>query len=154
MLQKLIGKIWRTIPRGARGTIVRLTQPSFVVSAGVTIFDDQDRVLLLNHVLRLGSGWDFPGGFLHHGEQPEDAVRREVLEETGVTITDLKLIRARTINRHIEFWFCARGNGEPQVLTNEIIEARWFRENELPPRSDRKFDKYIAQAKQIRKNKS
>lgn len=30
--------------------------------------------------------WDIPGGRMHHGEKPEDAVVREVMEELGVPI--------------------------------------------------------------------
>lgn len=34
-----------------------------------------------------GPGMGFPGGLVHPWEQPESAVRREVLEETGLTLT-------------------------------------------------------------------
>jgi ADP-ribose pyrophosphatase YjhB (NUDIX family) len=48
------------------------------------IVDENSRVLLIRHGYR--PGWHFPGGGVEHGEEIEDALAREVLEETGTTI--------------------------------------------------------------------
>lgn len=40
-------------------------------------------------------GWDFPGGAVDFGEQPDKAVIRETKEETGLTILDPKIITAQ-----------------------------------------------------------
>jgi len=49
------------------------------------IIDEASRVLLIRHSYR--PGWHFPGGGVEHGEEIEDALTREVLEETGTIIT-------------------------------------------------------------------
>jgi len=47
---------------------------------------DEDRLLLAQLTAREGSRWTLPGGGMDHGEAPEDAACREVLEETGYTV--------------------------------------------------------------------
>lgn len=96
------------------------------------IFNDERQVLLLNHVLRPRSGWGMPGGFLEHGEQPSDGIRRELREETGIELTDLHNIRVRTIGSHIEFIFMAKASGDPKFISREIIEWKWFHPDDLP----------------------
>lgn len=69
-----------------------------VASYGV-ITDDDDRVLLARWIEGRRAAWTLPGGGLEPGEDPEVAVRREVLEETGyrVAIDALLGIHSRVI---------------------------------------------------------
>lgn len=56
---------------------------SFRLAAYAVCIED-GRVLLARHVSREGgSNWTLPGGRVEHGEDPFDAVIREVAEETG-----------------------------------------------------------------------
>jgi 8-oxo-dGTP diphosphatase len=60
---------------------------------GVGVFVVRDGKVLLG--LRRGSHgsgtWGTPGGHLEHGESIEECARREVLEETGLEVADLRL---------------------------------------------------------------
>jgi ADP-ribose pyrophosphatase YjhB (NUDIX family) len=132
MLKNLVGKIWQKLPRSVRSKIIRGTQQKFTASVGAVILDEKDKVLLLDHVLRPSSGWGIPGGFMNPHEQPESAIKREIFEETGLELTDIKMIWVRTINRHIEILFRAKAKGTASVKSREIHEVGWFAMDEMP----------------------
>jgi 8-oxo-dGTP pyrophosphatase MutT (NUDIX family) len=70
---------------GACG-IVQTPEPrAETVAAGVLLFDDDDRVLLVDPTYK--PGWEFPGGIVEHGESPARAGHREVAEELGIELT-------------------------------------------------------------------
>lgn len=54
------------------------------LAAGVLLFDDQDRVLLVDPTYK--AGWEFPGGVVERGEAPARAGVREVAEELGIEL--------------------------------------------------------------------
>lgn len=56
------------------------------VAAYGVVTDDEGRVLLARWTEGRRMAWTMPGGGLEAGEDPEDAVRREVREETGYTV--------------------------------------------------------------------
>jgi mutator protein MutT len=114
---------------------MRATHARFTVTAGAIILNDSGQVLLLKHRFRAGSGWGLPGGFLEAGEQPLDALRRELREEIGMEIKDVEVFAARSFSkpRQVEVLFLCRPNGSPQPRDVEIERAEWFSLNSLPP---------------------
>ena len=132
MLRKQIGFAWKILPPWLRLKIIRVTQQRFTVSAAAVITNDEGKILLLNHLLRPYSGWGLPGGFLTTGEQPEEAIRREILEETGLELENVKMFRVHAIGQHIEILFRATATGEAKVLSHEILDLGWFGIDELP----------------------
>ena len=83
----------RIVEAVSRGTvpvcdIVQTPQPtSETVAAGVLLFDERDRVLLVDPTYK--AGWEFPGGVVESGEAPARAGIREVAEETGIQLVDV-----------------------------------------------------------------
>ncbi|MFJ9852569.1 NUDIX domain-containing protein [Streptomyces sp. NPDC101150] len=65
--------------------IVQTPEPTAeTLAAGVLLFDDQDRVLLVDPTYK--PGWEFPGGIVEPGEAPAHAGVREVAEELGIQL--------------------------------------------------------------------
>lgn len=132
MIANWTGIVWKKLPQFVRWKIIRVTQPKFTVSAAAVITNDQGEVLLLNHVIRPKSGWGLPGGFIEHGEQPDEGIRREIREETGIEMNSLRMFRVRTLGTHVEMLFTAKADGTPEVKSREIKELGWFGLPALP----------------------
>ena len=144
MLENLTGKLWRLLPARFRRWSMRATHARFTVTAGAIVFNDSGQVLLLKHRFRAGSGWGLPGGFLEAGEQPLEALRRELREEIGMEIKDVEVFAARSFRKpqQVEVLFRCRANGSPQPRNMEVELAEWFSLNSLPeglPKDQRHF---------------
>lgn len=83
-LRRLAMHAYRVLPAGPSHLLRRAFVPSYTVGA-VAVIEWEGRVLALLQTHR--TGLSLPGGHLDRGEQPRDAVVREVLEETGLRIT-------------------------------------------------------------------
>jgi 8-oxo-dGTP diphosphatase len=130
-----LAALWRGLPRRLRRWSVRLVEPTFTVTAGAVVEDDEGRILLLQHTFRPGSGWGIPGGFLTSGEQPEAAIARELEEEVGVEVERADLAFVRTIRgvNQVEVIFRCRVRGTPRPQSVEIRDLGWFAPDDLPP---------------------
>lgn len=74
--------------------------------------------------------WTLPGGKLDFGENFEEAVAREVAEETGIKIDENKLESVSLTNNIVTDahfvtlgWLCHKFSGEPQILEPDEITA-------------------------------
>ena len=134
MLRSFAEIVWRIAPAFLRRWSVRATNTRFTVTAAGIISDSDGRVLLLKHRFRAGSGWGIPGGFLQANEQPDEGLRRELREETGLELGNLRLYKARTFKRarQLEIIFSCSTNGAVKPHSNEIEKAGWFRIDSLP----------------------
>ncbi|MGC8797437.1 MAG: NUDIX domain-containing protein [candidate division WOR-3 bacterium] len=94
---------------------MRYRQPRLAVDCIVLI----DRRVVLIRRKNPPFGWALPGGFVNYGETVEQAVQREVKEETGLDLSDLRQFRVysdpkRDPRGHcVSVVFVARGSGQP-----------------------------------------
>jgi 8-oxo-dGTP diphosphatase len=115
------------------------TRPFLAVSAAIV---RDGRVLVVRRARAPANGlFSLPGGVVEAGETLTEAVKREVMEETAITIEPVALAGFREtitrdahdkVERHFVILpFAARWiAGEPR-LNEELSEARWVRPAEL-----------------------
>ena len=71
---------------------VALFAPRNQVGVYGVIFNDAGQVLMLEHVFRPSYPWGLPGGWVSRGENPADAIRREIIEELNLNVKVKKLL--------------------------------------------------------------
>lgn len=137
MLRLIPVPVYRLALKIAHKVRHRWRQISGTTGAGVSIIgrDFEGQVLLVRHSYG-PEGWYFPGGGVGRKELPEDAARRELLEETGCKIGGLKLVG--TIDEelsgapHTAHIFEGVVNDVPEADGREVVEARFFPTHSLP----------------------
>ena len=103
-----------------------------VVIVGIT---DGDKLLLTKYAAGY-SRYALVAGFVEIGETLEGAVRREVLEEVGLKVKNIRYFKSQpwAFSGSLLSGFFAQldGSGEVTVDTKELAEATWFDRNNIP----------------------
>ena len=99
------------------------------------VFDDDGQVLLLKHTFRRRYPWGLVSGWVRAGEPLEAALQRELAEETGLSLSIVRLLAVRKDRFHlfIEAVFLCRLRGGVFRPSNEVTEIRWSRPDDVPP---------------------
>jgi ADP-ribose pyrophosphatase YjhB (NUDIX family) len=97
------------------------------------------QILLTRRAIQPHKGeWDLPGGFLGNGEHPEDALKRELREELGVTVFNPRFLTFKTDEYPREdiaeearfvislFYFCEIPDGAEMTPADDVSEVGWF----------------------------
>jgi len=99
------------------------------------VTDPEDRCLLARNAMWPEKRVSILAGFVEPGESAEQAVAREVCEETGITVGDVRYVGSQPWpmphSLMLGFRASATGSLEIRVDSEEIVEAHWFSRDEL-----------------------
>ena len=106
-----------------------------LVGVGAVVIDDQSRVLLVKRGTEPMKGhWSIPGGLVELGETLTDAIKREIAEETGLSIEPIAVVdvlnriywqddRVRYHYVLVDYW-CSVVSGNLRAAS-DVDETRW-----------------------------
>jgi len=104
------------------------------------ILIENGKILLIKRATEPNKGlWTIPGGKIKFGEKIEDALKREMLEETGLEVEVLNLEDIYELimsNGEVRYHYIIldyrvrRISGEPKSST-DALELKWFSKEEL-----------------------
>jgi len=91
--------------------------------------------------------WGLLGGFFGRDENLEQAVKREVMEESGWEIDNLQLLRIndnpnrpKEDRQNVDIIFFAKAVKQVKTSDEEVKELKWFDKDKLPPKELIAFD--------------
>jgi ADP-ribose pyrophosphatase YjhB (NUDIX family) len=133
MMKRILLQIWRVLPFWLQLVLSRIIRPLFQVFAAAVIFDENKKIFLVKTTYQRFHPWGLPGGSLEYGEHPEDAVIREVHEETSLTvgIEKLLMISSWMPDRVGMYYLCRITDGTFHP-SDEISEFDYFSLEHLP----------------------
>jgi 8-oxo-dGTP diphosphatase len=111
---------------------------TILVAAGVLI--ERGRVLISRRKdgAHLAGAWEFPGGKVEPGEDPREALRRELEEELGIwvrvgEIQDVTFHAYEDAGKAVLLLFfeATRVEGSPEPRALDVAEFRWATASEL-----------------------
>ena len=127
-------RIWKWLPFWMQKFFYRILLPSFQVFAAAVILNPKKQILLGKTTYQRTHPWGLLGGGLNLGEDPEQGVVREMLEETGLKVEVKKLIMAKNSRARDQiglFYLCELQDGE-FCPSDEISEIAYFDVDHLP----------------------
>lgn len=138
----------------------QIIQTTVFINVGIVKNSNGEVLIVKRKEKETGQGdavltWVFPGGKQKEGESREEAVEREILEETGHRVKVLRQISLRLhpqFNRIICYFLCdlLEGNQsqEPQE-PYEIEEIKWVQPEELRDYFTTNLDPVVAKELKI-----
>jgi ADP-ribose pyrophosphatase YjhB (NUDIX family) len=134
-LKSRLSTLWKWIPKAWRWRLLWLISDHFMLGVNGVVLNESNQVLLAHHVFRDTIAWGLPGGVVQRNETLEEAMRREVIEETGLTIQVQHLLQTtlETERPLLSCHFWCSVNGSPRLEVNEeLFEAGFYPLDALP----------------------
>ena len=133
MIKRILLKIWRELPLWLQMKLSRIIRPLFQVFAAAVILDGDKNILLVKSTYNRFHPWGLPGGSLEYGEHPEEAVIREVWEETHLNVSIEKLLLVNSwLPDRVGMYYLCRVTGGTFSPSDEVSEFAYFSLEKLP----------------------
>lgn len=103
--------------------------------AVIVLVKNKDKVLLARHKNRNDDIYSCIAGFVEIGETIEQTVSREVKEETGITVKNIKYAGSQAWpypDQLMLAFYCEYDKGEIKIQEEELLDASWFSLDSLP----------------------
>ncbi|MDN5766006.1 MAG: NUDIX hydrolase [Humibacillus sp.] len=97
VMHPLATAVWRRIGGRWQWRLLRWREATFLVGLTGVVIDDDGRVLVQVHRYWMGNPCGLPSGWAGIGETWEQGLTREVREETGLTVTDVRVVRVAPV---------------------------------------------------------
>lgn len=101
----------------------------------ITLVTRGNECLLARHARATHPVYTALAGFVEVGERPEDTVHREIREEVGVTVDNLRYVASQPWpfpGQLMLGFYADYAGGELCIDNKEIVEAGWYRYDQLP----------------------
>ena len=105
-----------------------------IAPAIIVAIRNDDELLMAKHSYHDNIRYALIAGFVEPGEAIEEAVHREVLEEVGIKIKNLKYMKSQSwpFPNSLMLAFTAEyESGDIKVDGDEILKAKWFKKDEI-----------------------
>ncbi len=83
----------------------------------------------------LAEKWHIPGGKVEEGEHPNEAIEREILEETGIKVKPSKVLDIRVVRKPDQFilviWYECRPLETNAKSSEELSHVKWVSKSEI-----------------------
>lgn len=125
-MRRLIRNIYRLLPLRGQRLALRLGAPKVTMGVCAVIEDAAGRILLAHHTYRR-LPWGLPGGLIDRGEQPEEALARELREELGVAavVGPMLCAESEPSTRHVTLYYRATLRATPHDDGEEIDQLSY-----------------------------
>ncbi len=125
LFQRLAVSIYRCLPRSISSIVVRMLKATYPIGVVAVVFDESDRLLLLEHRYHKPS-WRLPGGLKDKSESPFETAKREVLEEANCVIHPIAVVDAVDVKYTFDVAVAGKLVKQDTFLPNAEIRAyRW-----------------------------
>lgn len=132
---KFLSKIWRLFNGNIKWHILWLFHDKFIIGTSAIIYNEKQKVLLLQHRFWKKNSWGLPSGYAEKRESLENAIQREIKEETNLHVTIGKLLNINSgfkLRLEITFMGQCLDVSTFKINSDEILDAKFFSVEDLP----------------------